>query len=725
MFGLDTDASLTGISGILWQKHDGQEYPLAFWSRTLSDAERNYSNPERECLALVAAVKHYREYLFGTRFLARVDCSALTWLHRFKETTPKLLRWSLQLQSYTFDVEHRPGSQHVVPDALSRVDAGAINVMKQNPIWQGQGHMEGEKFVHMLQLPGLQEDQNADEHLQPLLQKYGTPVGDLLELTRDSDGVYWVKGRLVLPQSRVREVLRVTHDSPMGGHLGYEKTKEKIRARFFWPGMLTDIRRWVDACLVCKTRKLGSGAAKVSKQHMDVEEPFVMWSVDTAGPLPETLEGNRFYVAFMEHFTRWVEVFPCASDPDPKLVADLLLNQIFSRFGAPGVLLSDRGKEYLNQVVEAVCNLLTIKQKFAASYNPQCNGKSERFNRTFKGMLKMFCEEYQSDWDEYIPLILFAYRDTPNALTHFSPAEMVYGRRLRYPNDLYAVPTKELDEVEYVQKLRDRLAEVGDVVKTWVQKGRLEEKRTLTPSFDPGDRVWLRLQKLNSKKKRKLSTKLARKWTGPFWVSRRVGLSTYYLLGAHGKEFPDPVNQRRLKKATGLISDEMVEIPAEKLSPRQLVGRKIRVYLEGTREWRYGWVTSYNGRTKRHHVKYSDGVETDEVLTTPKASLWEIAKEAMEIEGSEPVQLEPMGPETEIYDVEDSKVGELIDVMVTWQGRKRYREGKLLAKNPNGTYVIQYTKMGDKYLGLSEGGEQSQVELRRGHVGFVPWRRAK
>ena len=118
-FILQTDASGVGVGAVLSQGEE-EDYPVAYFSRKLLPRERAYSTVEKECLAIVLAVKHFRVYLLGRSFIVQTDHRALQWLHHFKEKNARLTRWSLILQPYTFTVQHRKGQANANADALSR-----------------------------------------------------------------------------------------------------------------------------------------------------------------------------------------------------------------------------------------------------------------------------------------------------------------------------------------------------------------------------------------------------------------------------------------------------------------------------------------------------------------------------------------------------------------------------------------------------------------------------
>jgi hypothetical protein len=122
-FVIQTDASNTGLGAVLTQDLDGDERVIAYASRSLTKAERNYSVTERECLAVLFALEKFRPYVEGTHFTIVTDHYSLLWLNRMKDPAGKLARWSVKLNQFSFDLVHRKGKLNVVPDALSRLPA--------------------------------------------------------------------------------------------------------------------------------------------------------------------------------------------------------------------------------------------------------------------------------------------------------------------------------------------------------------------------------------------------------------------------------------------------------------------------------------------------------------------------------------------------------------------------------------------------------------------------
>ena len=112
---------MTALGGVLSQiGNDSYEHPVAYCSRVLNKHERNYSVTERECLAVIYAVKQFRVCVHGVHFKVVTNHSLLTWLQTLKELEGRLTRWAIALQAFDYDISHRPGSAHQNADCLSR-----------------------------------------------------------------------------------------------------------------------------------------------------------------------------------------------------------------------------------------------------------------------------------------------------------------------------------------------------------------------------------------------------------------------------------------------------------------------------------------------------------------------------------------------------------------------------------------------------------------------------
>ena len=343
--------------------------------------------------------------------------------------------------------------------------------------------------------------------------------------------------QLVVPSKYRDTVMRLAHESIMSGHLAVSRTTARIQSEFYWPGINSDIRRFVQSCDVCQ-RTISKG--KVSKVPLDkmplIDEPFRRVAVDIIGPLhPSTDKGNRFILTLMDYATRYPEAIALPGI-DTERVAEALL-EMFSRIGIPQEILTDMGSQFTSGLMVEVSRLISMKQLTTTPYHPMCNGLVERFNGTLKQMLKRMCSERPKDWDKYLPAILFAYREVPQESLGFSPFELVYGRTVRGPmailKELWTNDIKDPEiksTYQYVFDLRDRLESTCELAHQNLEKASRRhkiyfDKKAMTRNMKPGEKALVLLPTENNK--------LLMQWKGPYQIVRKVG-NVDYMLDVNG-----------------------------------------------------------------------------------------------------------------------------------------------------------------------------------------------
>ena len=189
--------------------------------------------------------------------------------------------------------------------------------------------------------------------------------------------------------------------------------------------------------------------------------------MDLIGPLPRTQHGNLFVLTIVDYATRYPEAIPLSSTEAPRIAKELV--SVFAQVGIPDEMLTDQGPNFMSCLLEEVYKLLKVKRIRTTPYHPQTDGLVERFNGTLKSMLRKFVSRSQKNWDEYLPYLLFAYREVPQESTGFSPFELLYGRRVRGPLDILKESwTGEAQEetpiAQYIVKMRTNLKEMADIV---------------------------------------------------------------------------------------------------------------------------------------------------------------------------------------------------------------------------------------------------------------------
>ena len=348
---------------------------------------------------------------------------------------------------------------------------------------------------------------------------------------KKGDRIARVYTQLLVPTKLRDEVLKIAHDGIMAGHLGIRKTTDRILNEFFWPKVRRDVQQYCKTCDICqKTVPKGKVSQLPLGKMPLIETPFSRIATDIVGPInPPSDNGNRFILTVVDYATRYPEA-KALKRIDTETVAEALV-EIYSRVGIPREVLTDQGKQFTSDIMKEVGRLLSIRQLTTTPYHPACNGLVERFNGTLKSMLRKLCEEKPRQWDRYIPALLFAYRETEQESTGFSPFQLLYGRQVRGPlSILKQLWTKELEDEEvkttyqYVVDLRERLEETIQVVQDKLKQSSKRYKhyadsKAKDRQFKQGDEVLLLLPTE--------SNKLIMQWQGPFKIVEKLNSLDY------------------------------------------------------------------------------------------------------------------------------------------------------------------------------------------------------
>jgi hypothetical protein len=330
----------------------------------------------------------------------------------------------------------------------------------------------------------------------------------------------------------------LAHDSILSGHCGIRRTLNRVTSNFFWPGVGKDVARYCRSCDICQKTVDKGRVGKVPLIPLPlVKVPFSRVAVDLIGPLkPASERGHRWILTLVDYTTRYPEAVPLKSI-DTVNVAEALV-EIFTRVGFPGEILSDRGSQFVSDLMKEVNRLLSIKSLTTTPYHPSCNGLVERFNSTLKKILKKLCSDCPKQWDRYLPAVLYAYRSVPQESTGFTPFELLYGRKIKGPMELlkaYWVQEELHSDVKtmykYVLDLKTRLEETCELAHQELQKSSMKQKlhydkRTKPRSLKVGEQVLLLLPTK--------SNKLLLQWRGPYVVTQKVN-QVDYMVQIRGK----------------------------------------------------------------------------------------------------------------------------------------------------------------------------------------------
>lgn len=570
-FILDTDASGHSLGAVLSQVQGSQERVIAYYSRSFSKAQRNMCVTRRELFAIVDSVKHFHHFLYGRPVVVRTDHGALRWLLSFKNPEGQMARWLETLGTYDLQIVHRAGKSHQNADALSRRPCGdckhclqkelteRLAVESDPPLCAAIKHntnQSPEPWLAAWSDGDIQKWQDDDPCIKKVivwLKSGDRPKWSVMRSEGANMRVYWTmwnqlilkndklyrsdssdkrRGvlRLVAPIKIREDILHSLHNNKTAAHLGITKTLEKVKSRFWWPGLKKDVHRWCQYCPTCQKRNLRVGRRKATLQQDPVGSPMERIGIDIVSFREKTDDGNTCVLVVVDYFTKWTEAF-ALPDHTALTVADILVTEVFTRLGVPRLLHSDQGGEFQSKLMTELYNLLEIKKTRTTPFHPSSDGLVENFNRTLINMLSKFCQENKSNWDHHLPYLLCAYRSSIQESTGCTPNMMMLGRETSLPVDIMYSVSKEVGPpcpVTYVEWVRQAMEENFERVRDNLKVAATRQKRYFDEraemrSFKPGD--WVVRYYLPNVIKSKLNSP----YVGPYLVTKKLGEVTYEL----------------------------------------------------------------------------------------------------------------------------------------------------------------------------------------------------
>lgn len=417
------DASDYAMGEVLGQRKDKSLNAIYYASRTLNDAQVNYTTTEKELLAIIFALEKFRSYLIGSKIIVHTDHSALKYLLTKKDAKPRLIRWILLLQEFDIEIRDKPGRENVVADHLSRLECGgddcSIPIVENFPDEQllaitSHGLPWYSNLVNYLASGGSYIPEDLVYH-------------EVRKLKRDAsrfiwdDPYLWKEGkdqvlRRCIPDWEVPDILKHCHTHTWGGHFGGRKTAFKVlQAGFYWPSIFKDSHEYALKCDRCQRVGNISGRDQMPLTNIFKLVIFDTWGIDFMRPFPSSY-GFLYILVAVDYVSKWVEAKATQTN-DANVVIKFIKEHILSRFGnlghnlylaytltyvkwrrcrgsnpghprdrrqylplyyndqiwgfgTPRFIISDGGSHFVNRAFAALMTKYGVKHKVATPYHP-------------------------------------------------------------------------------------------------------------------------------------------------------------------------------------------------------------------------------------------------------------------------------------------------------------------------------------------------------------------
>lgn len=226
----------------------------------------------------------------------------------------------------------------------------------------------------------------------------------------ESEPITKVYVQVVVPLKFRQSVVGLAHDG-VAGHMGVRKTYDRLQRRFFWPGLKRNVAKYIRTCHVCQlTGKPNQKIPVALLQPIPaISKPFEYLQIDCVGPLPRSKSGHLYLLTVMCLSTRYPAVYPVRSINTKSILK--ALTAFMSTFGIPRVIQSDQGSNFMSRQFAKALRQLKISHNISSAYHPQSQGALERFHQTLKSLLRSYCVELGSDWEEGLPWLLMGVRE--------------------------------------------------------------------------------------------------------------------------------------------------------------------------------------------------------------------------------------------------------------------------------------------------------------------------
>nr|GEU44270.1 reverse transcriptase domain-containing protein [Tanacetum cinerariifolium] len=361
-FGLcnapDTFQSDFVIGAVLGQRKTKHFQPIYYASKTMTEAQIHYTTTEKEMLTVVYAFEKFRPYLVLSKSIVYTDQPALKYLLNKQDAKPRLLRWVLLLQEFNITILDKKEYENLAAGHLSRLENPHKDVLENKDI--------NENFS-LETLESLSSDSTpwfadiANFHARSFIKK-GLTFRQKNKFFKDVKHYFWDDPylfriytdqiiRRCVHEKESFDILKACHEGPTGGHHGANLTTKKVfNAGFIWPLMYRDAHDMIKSCDTCQRQGKISQRDEMPQNAIQVEAKALPTNDDTV------------VVKFLKY--------------------------LFSRFGIPRAIISDRGTYFCNDQFTRVMIKYGVTHRLATAYDPQTSGQVEVSNHGLKRILE-------------------------------------------------------------------------------------------------------------------------------------------------------------------------------------------------------------------------------------------------------------------------------------------------------------------------------------------------
>ncbi|UTT93978.1 hypothetical protein NDA17_001927 [Ustilago hordei] len=632
---LETDASDFAIAGVLKQEHEGRWHPVAFYSRKMSSAEKNYEIHDKELLAVVACLTQWRHMLAGlpNQLVILTDHEALKYFKSQRRITGRQARWAILLADFDFILQYRPGDKGGEPDALTRrtdmQPAGEEQDHNVRQLLPPRVFKETADHDSLLVAPMISMESIASKGLKDLVKIFQPLDQELQEIHRKKpfevrDDLWYSGGRLVIPkvimpgrtnnrhsrsakevdgQSLSVEHLRFMvmtqcHDGITAGHVGRDATIKAAQRHYWWPNMTAWIADYVASCPVCARYKAPRHRPYGLLQPLATpDRPWGSISLDFIEGLPTSKKyDSKTYdsiLVIVDRLTKFAILAPTHKTVTAKQTAVLLYGHMVRLFGYPDHMVSDRGRQFISGAWKAFAEQMGVKHSLSTAYHPQTDGQTERVNQVIEQYLRMYCNYEQNDWANLLDTAAFVYNNTVHNSIGVSPFFACYGWNPKaHPDIPQRLGVNDPGRFEYLMDGKERCKYLQEQIREAQRRSVNQYNRKHKDiEFKVGDMVYINRRNW---KTRRPTPKLDTRFAGPYPVQERVGRRAYRITLPANLRVHDVFHVSMLEPARTSSLPQRAEQPTIPSLPDEDLDFEVEALIDkrshnGTTEYKVLW----------------------------------------------------------------------------------------------------------------------------------------
>ncbi|KAJ1597949.1 hypothetical protein NDA14_000045 [Ustilago hordei] len=558
---LETDASDFAIAGVLKQEHEGRWHPVAFYSRKMSSAEKNYEIHDKELLAV---------YRPGD-----------------KGGEPNALTRRTDMQPAGEEQDHNV--RQLLPPRVFKETADHDSLLVAPMISMESIASKGLKDLVKIFQP-------LDQELQEIHRKKPFELKD--DLWYSGGSAKEVDGQSLSVEHLRFMVMTQCHDGITAGHVGRDATIKAAQRHYWWPNMTAWIADYVASCPVCARYKAPRHRPYGLLQPLATpDRPWGSISLDFIEGLPTSKKyDSKTYdsiLVIVDRLTKFAILAPTHKTVTAKQTAVLLYGHMVRLFGYPDHMVSDRGRQFISGAWKAFAEQMGVKHSLSTAYHPQTDGQTERVNQVIEQYLRMYCNYEQNDWANLLDTAAFVYNNTVHNSIGVSPFFACYGWNPKaHPDTPQRLGVNDPGRFEYLMDGKERCKYLQEQIReAQCRSVNQYNRKHKDIEFKVGDMVYINRRNW---KTRRPTPKLDTRFAGPYPVQERVGRRAYQITLPVNLRVHDVFHVSMLEPARTSSLPQRAEQPTIPSLPDEDLDFEVEALIDrrshnGTTEYKVLW----------------------------------------------------------------------------------------------------------------------------------------